>query len=106
LPTYTTSSLNVGNHPITAQYVATTNFNGSTSSGVTQNVNPASTTTTLGDGSPHPSTYGQSVTFTASVAAAAPGSGTVTSGTVNFLDNGSVIGSGALNASGVATYTT
>jgi Bacterial Ig-like domain (group 3) len=44
------------------------------------------------------------VTFTATVAAASPGSGTPT-GTVNFLENGTQIGTGTLSA-GVATFAT
>jgi hypothetical protein len=48
--------------------------------------------------------FGQSVTFTATVAAIAPGSGTPT-GTVTFKDSAAVIGTGTLS-SGVATFTT
>ena len=44
------------------------------------------------------------MTFTATVAAVSPGTGTPT-GTVNFLDNGTQIGTGTLNA-GVATFST
>jgi hypothetical protein len=53
----------------------------------------------------NPSVYAQSVTFTATVTPAPPGSGTPT-GTVNFLDGAVTIGSGALNGSGVATFAT
>jgi hypothetical protein len=58
------------------------------------------TSTSVGS-SLNPSTYGQSVTFTATVTAVAPGSGTPT-GTVTFLDGGSAIGSGMLSG-GVAS---
>ncbi|MDI9848098.1 Ig-like domain-containing protein, partial [Rhodoblastus sp. 17X3] len=51
-----------------------------------------------------PSVIGQSVTFTAHVAAVAPAVGTPT-GTVTFLDGGTTIGTGSL-AGGVATFTT
>ncbi|MGA8428524.1 MAG: Ig-like domain-containing protein, partial [Candidatus Sulfotelmatobacter sp.] len=51
----------------------------------------------------NPSTYNQSVTFTATVTS---GTTTVATGTVNFLDGTTTIGSGTLNASGVATFTT
>ena len=67
-------------------------------------VSQASTTSTLVS-SLNPSTSGQSVTFTATVAAVPPGSGTPT-GTVNFLDNATQIGTGTLNSSGVATLST
>jgi len=56
--------------------------------------------------SANPSTYGNPVTFTATVTA--PGGGTVF-GNVDFLDNGTLLPSGgnkALNGSGVAAYTT
>ncbi|HEV2492793.1 MAG TPA: Ig-like domain repeat protein [Terriglobia bacterium] len=57
------------------------------------------TTTTLGPSSANPSTYGQSVTFTATVTS---GAGTPT-GSVTFKDGSTTLGSSALNASGVAT---
>jgi hypothetical protein len=103
--TFTISTLSIGTHPITAEYLGDTTFNGSTSPNLDQVVNKANTTITLNQGTPNPSAFNQLVTFTASVVAAAPGSGAVTTGTVNFLDNGSVIGSAALNGSGVATFT-
>jgi uncharacterized repeat protein (TIGR01451 family) len=61
------------------------------------------TTTTLSS-SPNPSTPGQDVTFTATVAPTS-GSGTPT-GSVNFYEGETLLGSGPLNASGVATYVT
>ena len=68
-------------------------------------VSQTSTTTSL-TWSANPSVFGQSVTFTATVAAVSPGSGTPT-GTVNFLDGTTTIGTGiALNSSGVATFST
>ncbi len=48
------------------------------------------------------STYGQAVTFTATVVA----SGIRPTGTVTFLDGNTVLGTAILNASGVATFTT
>jgi hypothetical protein len=63
----------------------------------------AATTTTL-TASANTINVGQSVTFTATVAPQS-GSGTPT-GSVNFLDGTTVIGSGTLNGSGVATYST
>src|SRR5207253_3338482 len=55
-----------------AEYSNDGNFNASTSAVLTQTVNKADTTTTLSS-SANPSVYGQSVTFTATVAATAPG---------------------------------
>jgi hypothetical protein len=62
---------------------------------------PTTVQTTVQNGNTT-SVFGQSVTFTATVSEA---SGTPT-GTVTFEDGGSVLGTGALNASGVATFTT
>jgi N-acetylneuraminic acid mutarotase len=59
------------------------------------------TTTTTVTSSANPSAPGQSVTFTAMVNVPPPGNGTPT-GTVNFLDGSTSIGSGSLNGSGVA----
>ena len=54
-----------------------------------------------------PSVYGQSVTFTATVTVNGPGSGTVTSGTVTFYDNGSLLGTPqVLSGTNTATLTT
>jgi hypothetical protein len=50
---------------------------------------------------PNPSTYGQAVTFTATVTSTVG----IPSGTVTFYDNGSSLGSGILNGSGLATLT-
>ena len=50
------------------------------------------------------SVYGQSVTFTATVKAASPGSGTPT-GTVTFYDGTTDLGNGTLSA-GTATFST
>ncbi len=99
--TFATSSLAPGPHSITAVYGGDTNFTGSTSSALSQTVNQASTTTTL-TSSVNPSVFGQSVTFTATVAAVAPGSGTAT-GTVTFKDGATTLGTGTLSA-GVATF--
>jgi len=49
--------------------------------------------------------YGQSVTFTATVSPVAPAAG-MPSGTVIFKDGGTTLGTGALNAYGVAAITT
>jgi uncharacterized repeat protein (TIGR01451 family) len=101
--TFTTSTLTLGNHSITAEYVASTNFNASTSAPVTQVVNKANSSTSL-TSSVNPSQFGQSVTFTATVTSATTGTPT---GTVQFKDNGTNLGApAALNASGVATFTT
>src|SRR5205807_1516732 len=83
-----------------------TNFSGSTSTAVSQVVNKAGTTTSLAS-SVNPTVFGQSTTFTATVAVVSPGAGSPT-GTVNFLDGTTVIGSGTLSATApfIATFST
>jgi len=99
--TYTTSALNAGSHSMTAVYGGDSNFVGSTSPVLKQVVNQSSTTTGL-TSSLNPSTYGQAVTFTATVTGQYGGTPT---GTVSFYDGTTLLGTGTLN-SGVATYTT
>ena len=53
----------------------------------------------------NPSTVGKSVTFTATVTAVSPGTG-VPTGTVTFEDGSTTLGTGKLNSSGFATFTT
>jgi hypothetical protein len=69
--TFATSALSAGSHTITATYNGDVNFNGITSSPLTQTVNQANTTTTL-TSSASSARAGQSVTFTATVSAVAP----------------------------------
>jgi hypothetical protein len=101
--TFSTSSLSVGGHSITASYGSDTNFSGSTSTAVSQTVNKDGSTTTIGS-SVNPSVYGQSVTFTATVSANSPGAGTPT-GSVTFLDGSTVLATESLSG-GVATFST
>ena len=101
---FTTSTLAVGPHSITASYGGDATFSGSTSSPLTQTVRKAGTTT-LVSSSANPSVSGQAVTFTATVTAKSPGAGTPT-GTVTFKDGSSTLGTGTLNSSGQAMFTT
>lgn len=64
----------------------------------------AASTTTLAS-SANPSASGQSLTFTATVTGPS-GNTTIPTGSVNFIDGSNTIGSGTLNASGIATYST
>jgi Bacterial Ig-like domain (group 3) len=102
LATFTTSSLAVGPHSIITTYAGDQNFAASTSAPLTQTVTQVrtSTTTTLSS-SANPSLEGQTVTFTAAVT---PASGsTVPTGSVNFFDGGTSLGSASLSGSGVAS---
>lgn len=100
--TFSTATLGVGSHSITAVYSGDSFYNPNTSSVVKQTVNKASTTTAV-TSSQNPSTFGQPVTFTATAASSTTG---IPTGMVNFKDGGKAIGSGTLNSSGQASFTT
>jgi Bacterial Ig-like domain (group 3)/IPT/TIG domain len=101
--TLTTSSLSVGTHAITVVYDGTALFEPSTSSAVSFVVTKAETQTTL------VSAYqtwspGFPLTFTATVSVLSPGVGTPT-GTVQFVEAGSLLGTGTLDSTGTAAWT-
>jgi hypothetical protein len=99
--THQTSSLTSGTHTVTATYSGATNFSGSSGSlSGGQIVNLNATTTSVGS-SQNPSTFGQSVTFTATVSS---GAGTP-SGNVQFTIDGNPAATVAL-AGGQATFQT
>jgi Bacterial Ig-like domain (group 3)/FG-GAP-like repeat len=103
---YSTSSLSVSTHSITAQYSGDSNFSASTSNAVSQVVNAASkaSTTTTVVSSLNPSTSGQSVQFTATVTSQTAGTPT---GTATFFDGNTQLGSAVtLNGSAAAQYST
>ena len=103
--TFTTSTLAAGTHSITAFYSGDSNFNASTSSTLSQKVTAIGTTTSLSIPQ-NAVTPGQTVTLTAVVASSGTG---VPSGTVNFYDGSTVIGSGSLttvNGQQQATFST
>jgi len=101
--TFSTASLAVGSHTIKATYNSDTDFSGSTSGPINQNVNKGTTTTSVVT-SGTPSVFGNSVTFTATVAVTT-GVGTPT-GTVTFFDGATSLGSGVVNGSGHAPFST
>jgi len=76
----TLPSTSVGPKTLTAIYEGDENFNGDTCDTVSHTVNAADTITTVSSPN-NPSVTGQSVTFTATVSAASPGSGTPADGT-------------------------
>jgi Bacterial Ig-like domain (group 3) len=94
--TFNTTVLTVGTHAITAVYSGDSNFGGSTSAALSGTVNPVQTNTSL---ALKPAiTYGQSVTFTATIT-----QGYMTAiGTVTLTDGGTAIGTVALNSSNQA----
>ncbi len=101
---FTTTALPVASNSITAVYGGDANFNTSTSSALTQTVSKASTTTALTKNTTGATKFGQSVTFTAKLAAVSPGAGTPT-GTVTFKNGSTTLGTATLG-SGVAKFTT
>jgi hypothetical protein len=100
---FSTAALGVGAHSITASYAGDTFYQAGTSAAISQNVDQSSTTTTLISSS-NPSVVNTAVTFTASVAAVAPGAGTP-SGSVVFTVDGVAQAPVTLSA-GSATFAT
>jgi hypothetical protein len=103
IATFSSSTLAVGSASITAVYAGSAIFNGSTSPVLTQTVNQDTSTTSV-TSSKNPAKHNQLVTFTSTVVARSPGTGTPT-GTVTFKDGAATLGSGSLS-SGKATYST
>lgn len=102
LATLTSAAVGGGSRSITAMYSGDSNFAPSTSEVLTQTVNGAATSTALAS-SLNPSTFGSSVTFTATVSGGTLGTPT---GTVSFKDGSTNIGTGLLNELGVASFST
>ena len=90
------SALNVGTYTIQATY-------GGDTATVGQTITPAQAGIIMTPSIAN-STYGQSVTFTATVST--PGASSVPSGTVNFLVNGSTVATNVALSKGKATYKT
>jgi len=88
-------------YSIVATYTGDTDDAGSNSSPFSLVVVQATTSTTVSV-APSPGIVTQPITFTAMVT----GTGLTPTGAVNFLANGSPIGSGNLNTAGIATLTT
>jgi hypothetical protein len=103
--TYTTATLTVGTHNITASYQ---DMNGAhlpspISAALVQTVIEGTGVSLIS--SQNPSTVGQSVTFTATVSSGVAG-GVVPDGSVTFTDGSTILGTVQLSAGGVATLTT
>jgi len=96
--TLTVPSLPVGTNPITVTAVNTATSGTITSPPTQVTVAKATVIVTLAS-SANPASPGQAITFSATVPAGATGS-------VTFLDGTTVLGVGAINAAGIATFTT
>jgi Ca2+-binding RTX toxin-like protein len=97
-------SLGVGNHALTAVFEGSAGFAASTSAVVAATVDQAATATALSL-SANPAVAGQTIAFTATVTEVTPGAGAPT-GTITFLDGGTVLGTAALGADRRATFVT
>jgi hypothetical protein len=97
-----TQQPNAGTYNLTASYPGNLLFASATSPNAQVIISPATPGGTVSG--PGTADYGQSVTFTASVAGV-PG-GTVPSGTVQFLDNGTALGAPQTLVSGAAQLST
>ena len=103
--TLTTTTLTAGDHPVIATYGGDASYLTSTSTTLTQTVSPLAATTTALTSSLNPSTYGQSVTFTATVSPVV--AGPTPTGTVQFsIDTIPVGAPVTLSGTGVATFAT
>jgi hypothetical protein len=91
--TFTTSSLTIGSHSISAVYQGDSNFNGSTSPVLTQQITTIGTTTTLSTPL-NAISFGDALTLTAAVHF--PSSVGTPTGTVTFFDGATSLGSAAL----------
>ncbi|MCU1323157.1 MAG: repeat containing protein [Acidobacteriaceae bacterium] len=99
--TFTTSTLSLGKHTITATYSGDANHVASTSTAIVQQVLQATAITLTSNGTP--SIAGKNVIFTANL----PGiPGTVPTGSVTFKDGTTVLGVGTLDGSGSAFFST
>lgn len=99
----TTSALSAGTHSITAQYSGDATFNMATSPALSQTVNTPKGNVSISiqlNPVTHPPTFGDSLTFTASVAPAAA------TGTVIFFDNGAAISGNIPLVGGLASIST
>jgi len=99
--TYNNSNLAVGTKSITAVYNGGSTYASSTSSALSQVINKVATTTAL-TSSANPSSFGQSVTFTAAVSPQYSGTPT---GSVTFKLGATILQTVTLS-SGSASYTT
>lgn len=101
--TFNATSLGVGSHALTASFGGDTTHAPSASETLSHTVDKA-TTTILVSSSLNPAPVGFNVLFSATIAG--PATSGTPSGTVTFKDGVTTIGSGSVNASGVAQFAT
>lgn len=99
--TFTTSSLAVALHTITARYAGDANVTASDSSSLIQDVNATAATVAV-SATPTPSVFGGEVTIVATLA----GESGIPTGTVTFKRGTSTVGTAAVGTGGVASMKT
>jgi hypothetical protein len=92
---FTTSTLTIGSHPITASYGGDSGYSAATSAVLTQVVGKIPTVITIVESAPAQLLH-TGVTFTANVTAPSPNA----TGTVTFMDGTTIIGTATLSANG------
>jgi len=103
--TFAYSDLSQGSHSITVAYAGDSNFYTSTSNAVSLSISAATPTIALSASPVSPSAYGTSITFTAALTAPSGDPADVPTGTVQFFNGSTLLGSGTVNGSGNATLT-
>jgi hypothetical protein len=101
--TFTTSTLTIGSHPITASFGGDSTYNAATSAVLTEVVGKIPTVTTIASSAAAQLLH-TGVTFTANVTAPSPNA----TGTVTFMEGTAILGTATLSANGgvVVTLTT
>jgi hypothetical protein len=101
--TFTTSTLTIGSHPITASYGGDSTYNSAISAVLTEVVGKIPTVITIAVSSPAQLLH-TGVTFTANVTAPSPNA----TGTVAFMEGTTILGTATLGANGgvIVTLTT
>jgi hypothetical protein len=103
IATFTTSTLTIGSHPVTASYGGDSSYNAATSAVLTEVVGKIPTVTTIVASAPAQLLH-TGVTFTANVTAPSPNA----TGTVTFMEGTTILGTATLSANGgvIVTLTT
>jgi hypothetical protein len=99
--TLSLNTLPVGVHHIVATYSGNTNYAGVASNQLLETIQITGTTT-VGSSAASPTLAGQPATLNATVSSASG----IPTGSVTFYDGATVVGTGLLNAQGMATFTT
>lgn len=103
--TFNYSLLSHGSHSITVAYAGDSNFYTSTSNAVSLVISTATPTIALAASPVSPNTYGTSITLTATMAAPSGDPADVPTGTVQFFNGATLLGSGTVSGGGLATLT-